>query len=190
MLDMKTVKLIGLSGSLRTASANTAILRSLQEAQPAHVDLQLHPLDDVPLYNQDFDGPQAPHGVVALKAAIDSADGVVICSPEYNFGMPGVLKNALDWASRPANASPFKGKPVLIMTSSPAFTGGVRAQTQLRETLAGMLARVVARPPVVIAGVFAKLQEGRLVDADNLGFALQAVEDLVKEIHLCAAVAR
>lgn len=180
----ETVKLLGLSGSLRAASANTAVLRTMQESLREPVSMRLFPLDPIPPYNQDLDGPDAPAAVRDLKAAIQEADGVVIASPEYNFGMSGVLKNALDWASRPAFASPFKDKPVLIVTSSPAFTGGVRAQAQVRETLSGMLARVIARPPVVIAGVFAKIQADRLADADNLAFAMQAVEDLLAEIVL------
>jgi chromate reductase len=149
--------------------------------------MTLLPLDGIPLYNQDLDGPGLPDAVRAFKAAVDSSDGVVMCSPEYNFGMPGVLKNAIDWASRPAFASPLKGKPVLVMTSSPAFTGGVRAQAQLRETLGGTLSRVIARPQVVIAGVNGKIEGGRLADAASLGFALEAVNDLIAEIGLLRA---
>ena len=184
---MKTIRLAGISGSLRQASSNTAILRTLQASLPAGVEMTLLPLDGIPLYNQDLDGPGLPDAVRAFKAAVDSSDGVVVCSPEYNFGMPGVLKNAIDWASRPAFASPLKGKPVLVMTSSPAFTGGVRAQAQLRETLGGTLSRVIARPQVVIAGVNGKIEGGRLADAASLGFALEAVNDLIAEIGLLRA---
>jgi len=184
---MNTIRLAGISGSLRQASSNTAILQTLQASLPEGVELTLLPLDSIPLYNQDFDGPQLPEVVRQFKAAIDASDGVVLCSPEYNFGMSGVLKNALDWASRPAFASPLKGKPVLVMTSSPAFTGGVRAQSQLRETLGGTLSRVIARPPVVIGGVHGKIQDGRLTDAASLTFALEAIHDLVAEISLLRA---
>jgi chromate reductase len=184
---MNTIRLMGISGSLRQASSNTAVLRTLQEALPDGASMELWPLDAIPLYNQDQDGPAAPPAVAAFKDAIAACDGIVICSPEYNFGMPGVLKNALDWASRPAFASPLKGKPVLLISASPAFTGGVRAQAQLRETLSGTLSRVIARPPVVIAAVHSKLSEGRLSDPTNLQFALDAVGDLLAEVRLLRA---
>lgn len=179
---MSAIRLAAISGSLRSGSANTAVLRTVQDHLPGKVEMSILPIDRVPLYNQDLDGPHAPAEVVAFKAAIDAADALVVCSPEYNFGVPGVLKNALDWASRPAFASPLKNKHVLIMSCSPAFTGGVRAQAQLRETFAGALSRVLARPPVVIAAVHTKIQDGRLVDDANLKFVLEAVGDLVEEV--------
>lgn len=184
---MNTIRLVGISGSLRQASSNTAILRTLQESMPAGVEMDLVPLDAIPLYNQDLDGPNPPDAVRSFKEAITACDGIVICSPEYNFGTSGVLKNALDWASRPAFASPLKDKPVLLMTASPAFTGGNRAQSQLRETLSGTLSRVIARPPVVIAAVHTKIENGRLVDEANLKFALEAVKDLIDEVILLRA---
>lgn len=177
-------RLLGLSGSLRRASANTAVLRSLADALAPKAELTIFPLDEIPPYNQDHDGENAPAAVRALKEAIAASDGLVVSSPEYNYGISGVLKNALDWASRPAMKSPMRGKPALIMTVSPAFTGGARAQYQLRETLSSMLARVVPRPQVVIAGVHEKVQDGRLVDEAALRFALEAVDDLLAEIAL------
>ena len=182
-----TTRLVAISGSIRRASNCTAVLRSLQPLLPPEVEVQLVPLDDIPPYNADLDGDTPPEPVARLKRAIAEADGLVLCSPEYNFGMPGVLKNALDWASRPAFASPLKGKPVLVMTSSPAFTGGVRAQAQLRDTLGGTLSRVIARPQVVIAGVNGKIEDGRLADATSLAFALEAIDDLIAEIGLLRA---
>jgi chromate reductase len=184
---MSTIRLAGISGSLRQASSNTAVLRTLQASMHQGVEMTLLPLDDIPLYNQDCDGPNPPEAVSKFKAAVEKCDGVVMCSPEYNFGMSGVLKNAIDWASRPAFASPLKGKPVLVMTCSPAFTGGVRAQAQLRETLSGALARVIARPQVVIAGVNNKIEDGRLVDQTSLKFALDAIGDLIAEILMLRA---
>ena len=117
----------------------------------------------------------------ALRAAVAEADGLVIVSPEFNYGMPGVLKNALDWASRPYGAAPLIGKPVLTMTASPAFTGGVRAQAQLNETLLATQSRLVLRPQTVIGSVHEKIESGRLVDPGSLQFALQAVNDLLRE---------
>ena len=191
---MKKISLLGISGSIRKASHNTAILRTLSEQMRPGVELQLQPLDELPPYNSDLEAGELPASVAAFKAAVSAADGLVICSPEYNGGMSGVLKNALDWASRPGNAAPLKGKPVLLMSSSPGFTGGMRAHAQLRETLASTLSRVLVQPPVVIAGVHEKIREGRFVDAANLSFALGAVAALIEEIlardpSLLAAVA-
>lgn len=177
---MKKVRLVGISGSVRKASHNTAILRTLQERLPQDVELELLPLDALPLYNGDLE-PEPPPAVVAFKAALKQADGLVLCTPEYNAGTSGVLKNALDWASRPASAAPLRGKSVLIMSSSPAFTGGARAHGQLRETLASTLSRVVVHPPVVIGGVHDKIKDGRLVDESNIQFALGAIAALVEE---------
>jgi len=109
-------------------------------------------------------------------------------SPEYNHGMSGVLKNALDWASRPYGRSVLKSKPVLTMTASPAFTGGVRAQQQMNETLASIPARPVLRPQIVIGGVHEKVRDGRLSDEAVLGFALAGVDDLIEEIRAVRSV--
>jgi chromate reductase, NAD(P)H dehydrogenase (quinone) len=119
--------------------------------------------------------------VHAFKHAIQSSAGLVLCSPEYNHGMSGVLKNALDWASRPAPNSPLKGKPVLIMTSSPGATGGVRAQYQLRETLVSTFSRVVITPEIVIPHVFQKMVNGAFADEPNLSFAEAGIDALIAE---------
>ena len=179
-----TPRLLGLSGSLRNASTNTAILQTLAERLGPKASLTVFPLNDVPLYNQDFDGDAAPASVRALKKAIAESDGLILCSPEYNHGMSGVLKNALDWASRPAFASPLRNRPVLTMTSSPAFVGGVRAHAQMSETLASTMARVIARPQVVIAGAAQKIVDGRLIDETSVKFCLEAIDDLLAEIRL------
>jgi chromate reductase len=178
-------RLLGVSGSLRRESSNTAILRSLAEALAERADFDIFPLNDVPLYDQDLDTDIPPAGVQALRDAIGSADGLVIASPEYNYGIPGVLKNALDWASRPYGRSSLIDKPVLIVTASPAFTGGVRAQHQLIETLHGTASRVVVRPQTVIGAVHEKIQDGRLADAATLDFLVQAADHLLRDIGVC-----
>jgi len=181
------VRLLGISGSLRSGSHCTAVLRTLAERLYGDARLELHPLDGVPLFNADLDGEQAPAAVRDLKAAITAADGLVVCSPEYNYGMSGVLKNAIDWASRPGFKSPLKGKPVLVMTASPGTAGGVRAQYQVREALSATLARPLARQHVAIASVADKMAGGRLNDPATLDFVLQAVGDLVQEVRLLRA---
>ena len=179
----RPVRLLDLSGSLRHASNCTAVLRTLQERPPQGAKLEIFDLAPIPPYNQDYDGEHLPETVRVLKTAIGESDGLVIISPEYNYGMSGVLKNALDWASRPGYNSVLKDKPIAIMTASPAFTGGVRAQGQLRQTLAATLARVVVAPEVVIANAGDKIRDGRLVDEAALQFVRSLVEMLLSEIH-------
>jgi chromate reductase len=183
LVPMTRLSLLGLSGSLRRASNSTAVLRGLQDALGPRAALDILPLHGVPLYNEDDDAEHAPESVRALRSAIDASDGVIMISPEYNHGMSGVLKNALDWASRPHGRSVLKSKPVLTMTASPAFTGGVRAQQQMNETLASIPARAVLRPQIVIGGVHEKVRDGRLVDEATISFALAGVDDLIEEIR-------
>lgn len=181
-----SIRLVAISGSIRRASHCTTVLRSLPPLLPPGVTLDIFPLDEVPLYNADLDGDKPPAAVVQLKSAIASADGLVLCSPEYNYGIPGVLKNAIDWASRPGFASPLKGKPVLIMTASPGTAGGVRAQAQIRDALAATLARPLVHQHIAIAGIAARIQEGRLVDESTLGFIETGLLELVDEIRWLA----
>jgi chromate reductase, NAD(P)H dehydrogenase (quinone) len=187
----KPFLLLGLSGSLRRASSSTAVLRGLQDALAPRIAFTIFPLHATPLYNEDVDGEHAPESVRALRSAIETSDGVIIVSPEYNHGMSGVLKNALDWASRPYGRSALGGKLVLTMTASPAFTGGARAQQQMNETLIAIPARLVHRPQIVIGGVHEKVRDGRLADEAALRFALAGVDDLLDEIRatrlLCSA---
>jgi chromate reductase len=183
-ISTRGIRLLGISGSIRRDSHCTAVLRSLQPLLPGHASIELFPLDDVPLYNADLDGDAPPAAVAGLKTAIAQADGLVLCSPEYNYGMPGVLKNAIDWASRPGFASPLKGKPVLIATASPGTAGGVRAQAQIRDALAATLARPVVRQHVAIANVATRIREGRLADEPTLEFLRVALADLLQEIAL------
>src|SRR5260370_4453822 len=158
---MTQLCLLGLSGSLRRASNSTAVLRGLQDALAPRAALNIFPLHGMPLYNEDDDAEHAPESVRALRSAIEASDGVIMISPEYNHGMSGVLKNALDWASRPYGRSALRSKPVLTMTASPAFTGGVRAQQQMNETVVSIPARTVLRPQIVMAGVAARVGRAR-----------------------------
>ncbi|MDB5361200.1 MAG: NADPH-dependent reductase [Rhodospirillales bacterium] len=178
---MKSYKLLGIGGSVRRDSYSVAVLRAIGESVPDGVSFEIFPLDDVPIYNQDLDTAIPPPAVVALRAAIDDADGVVISSPEYNHSISGVLKNALDWASRPYGAATLTGKPVLTLTSSPAFTGGVRAQAHLNEVLTAIAARLVLRPQIVIASVHEKIRHGRLVDDATVAFLKSGVLDLLRD---------
>lgn len=180
--------LLGLSGSIRSASHNTAVLRTVADAVRDRAELTVFSLRDIPLYDADLDGDALPASVRALKEAIAASDGLVICSPEYNYGIPGVLKNAIDWASRPGYRSPLKDKPALIMTASPGMAGGVRAHAQIREALSATLARPIARQQIAIPSVAQKIdQDNRLVDATTLGLVLSAIDDLLVEVALLAS---
>lgn len=180
-------RLLAISGSIRRASHCTAVLRSLPPLLPPGATLELFPLGEIPLYNADLDGDQPPAAVARLKEAIKTADGLVFCSPEYNYGIPGVLKNAIDWASRPGFASPLKGKPALIMTASPGTAGGVRAQSQIRDALTATLARPLVRQHIAIASVATRVQDGQLVDKPTLEIIQAGLQELLEEIRWIAA---
>ena len=181
-------RLLGISGSLRKASSNTAILKSMAEAVADRAVLDIFPLNDIPLYDQDIDIEPFPPAITAFREAIAAADGVVISSPEYNYGMSGVLKNALDWASRPYGKSRLTGKPVLTITASAASTGGVRAQTQLNETLTAIAALVVLRPQSMIGSALQKMTDGKFTDETSLKFLTAAIDDLLRDIAKTEAV--
>lgn len=182
--DQKPVRLVGICGSLRKGSNTLAILETLRQELAGKADFSIALLDDVPLYNQDLDGDEKPAGVIALKNAIAEADGIVVASPEYNYGMPGVLKNAIDWASRPGFNSPLKDKPALIVTSSPGAVGGARAQHQVLEVLAAVLARPVPQMHVTIAGIGKKVEGGRIMDADTIKFLTGAADNLIADARM------
>jgi chromate reductase, NAD(P)H dehydrogenase (quinone) len=177
-------RVLGISGSLRKNSFCTAILHTIAESAATAIDLKIVSLMDIPLYNQDLDTDSPPAPVVLLRDAMASASGLIIVTPEYNYGLPGVLKNALDWASRPYGKSKLTGRVALTLSASPAFTGGVRAQAQLNETLLANAAELVLRPQIVIGLVHEKVRDGRLVDAQSLQFISQGTADLAKAISL------
>ena len=177
----ETVKIVGISGSLRRGSFSTSLLKILAERALPAIEIRVVTLEDIPLYNEDLDGKSEIQAVAAFKRIIAESDGVLIATPEYNHGIPGVLKNALDWASRPLFESCFKHKPVSIISSSVAFTGGVRAQYQLRETLISMQAHLVMGPEVVVGGVHRNLADDAYTDENGLAFMLTSLARLGEE---------
>lgn len=178
------VRLLGLCGSLRGQAYSRAILHGLKNALPPYVVLEIRDLA-LPLYNEDHDGPNTPAEIAAFRKTIAASDGLILSTPEYNHGIPGVLKNALDWASRPVGRSCLAGKPFLAITSSPAFTGGVRAQAQLNETMLSACAVPVPSPQVVIGQIGEKVRDGALVDDAAINFALSAVDRLITLCRRC-----
>jgi chromate reductase, NAD(P)H dehydrogenase (quinone) len=184
MHDIVTsIRLVGLAGSLRKASFSRATLLGLRNNLPEKVSLQICDLQ-LPLYNEDEDRPGAPAEVQVLRDAIAESQGVVIVTPEYNHGIPGVLKNALDWVSRPFGRSVLIDKPALVISVSPAFTGGVRAHAQVNETLLSIPARLMGGPQVVIGGIGDKVCDGVLIDDASLSFALSALRRMVTMARL------
>lgn len=178
----RTVRTIAISGSLRRGSFCTGLIRRLSVQAAPFMQMTFHEISDIPLFNEDMEKDGKPEGVARLSRAVAESDGVLIVTPEYNHGIPGVLKNALDWASQPYQESVFRYKPVSLISTSLAFTGGVRAQHQLRETLHSMLAIVVPGPEVVVGGVHTKLSGDSFVDEKTLNLMLRALQLLRKEI--------
>ncbi|MGD9615610.1 MAG: NADPH-dependent FMN reductase [Alphaproteobacteria bacterium] len=179
-----TPVLLGMSGSLRAGSYSNAVLATLRERFAGRADLQLCDLAPIPLYNQDLEGDKRPPAVKKLLADIEAADGLVFCAPEFNHSIPGVLKNAIDWASRPAFQSVLAYKPVAIMATSRGPLGGARCLEHMKVALDGCLCRVALAREVIITSAESKVRDGRLVDETSLGFACGAVEALLGEIRL------
>jgi chromate reductase, NAD(P)H dehydrogenase (quinone) len=180
----KLLRLLGMSGSLRSGSYSNAVLETLREKFAGRADLATYDLAPIPLYNQDLEGEKRPEPVKKLLAAIAESDGLVLCAPEFNHSIPGVLKNALDWASRPAFTSVMAYKPVAIMATSRGPLGGARCLEHMRVTLDSMLSRVALAREVTITAADTRIRDGRLVDETCLGFACGAVEALLREIRL------
>ena len=173
------MNVLAISGSLRSGSYNTSLLRALAEEAPASVSVELWSgLKQIPAYDADEDVTPGPAPVESLREAVAQADAVVFATPEYNSSVPGALKNALDWASRPFATNSFRNKPVAVIASSAGAFGGIWAQAELRKVLGAMGARV-AEVELAVGHVAEKLNpEGELVDPtvrQQLRDALQAV---------------
>jgi chromate reductase, NAD(P)H dehydrogenase (quinone) len=190
MNEPQAIRILGISGSLRSASFGAAILNGLQERSLPGMEFSVRTIEDIPFYNKDLDVQPALQPIADFRSKVAGSDGIVIATPGYNHGVPGVLKNTLDWASRPAFASCFQGKPVLIISSASAFTGGVQAQYQLRETLTSILARTFSGREIVVGGVNAKMSQGRFTDEESLAFTATGLNRLHEEVLSQRAVAQ
>jgi chromate reductase, NAD(P)H dehydrogenase (quinone) len=172
-------KILFLCGSLRKASSARATIRALEPLLGEICEIDHADIGILPHYNADItDNPN----VERLKERIAAADGVVFVTPEYNYSVPGLLKNAIDWASRPAYGSVFKGKNCFVITLSGGAMGGVRAQSHLKYILSGMLAVVFPWQEVVITQANAKVKDGVLADEATIDFAMAALTAFVKHI--------
>jgi chromate reductase len=170
MSDTAPVKILAISGSLRASSFNTAALRAAIELAPAGMSIELEEIGDLPLYNDDVRAQGFPPPVQRLRERIKAADGLLIATPEYNYSIPGVLKNAIDWASRPPE-QPFDGKPIAIMGASPGAIGTARAQYHLRQCFVFLNGLVLNRPEVMIGGAAGRFDAaGKLTDPATRDF--------------------
>jgi len=182
----KTLNVITICGSLRKGSYNAVVQRALPALAPAGLVLEEAPsFAAFPLYNADLQSATGfPDPVVALADAIRAADGVIIVTPEYNFSIPGGLKNAIDWVSRLPN-QPFAGKPIALQSASPGPVGGARVQYDLRRAMVFLDAFVLNKPEIFIGGCAAKIDEktGELKDETTRNFIKQQLAAMVKFIE-------
>lgn len=159
------LRVLGFAGSLRAASYNRALLRAAQERAPEGLQIEIFDLADIPLYNGDVEEKGDPAPVAAFKTAIREADAILIVTPEYNHGVPGVLKNAIDWASRPPRTAPLGGKLAGVIGASPGMVGSARAQTQLRQAFNFTNTDAMRQPEVIVSRAHEKFDaDGRLSD--------------------------
>jgi chromate reductase len=176
------MRVLAISGSLRRGSHNTKLLRAAGQLllPPAQLDL-FDGLADIPPYNEDADVDPAPAPVQRLRDALASADAVLIATPEYNASIPGHLKNALDWASRPFPNNVLRGKPVAVVGASTSMFGAVWAQAELRKVLGAIGTRVIDRDLPISTAEEAFDSEYQLLSAEQRGKLAEIVEDLVAE---------
>jgi chromate reductase len=166
-VDQK-LQVLGSAGSLRQGSYNRSLLRAAQEPVPDGMTIAIFDLAPLPLYNADSDDRRAPEPVAAFRSAIRAAEALLIATPEYNHGVPGVLKNAIDWASRPPGQSPLVGKPAALLGASPGMTGTARAQPKLRQASVFTQTYALLHPEVLVARAREKFDAaGRLTDEET-----------------------
>jgi chromate reductase len=179
-------RMLGVAGSLRKDSYNRALLRVMRELAAAEgIEVDIFELDGMPLYNQD-DEADMPGSVRDFKQRIEQADALILVTPEYNYSISGVLKNAIDWASRPHGANSFEEKPVAIMGATVGTLGTARAQYHLRQMLVYVNAYPLNRPEVMISAVADKFRDGQLVDEhtrNRLSELLRALTVWTRRLH-------
>ncbi len=176
----KPIRILGIAGSLRRESYNRAALRAAAELAPEGATLEIFDLDGIPMFNQDED-QNPPDKVVELKRRIREADAVLFVTPEYNYSIPGVLKNAIDWASRPYGDSAWNGKPAAIMGASVGTLGTARAQYHLRQIMVFLNMFPINQPEVMIGSASKRFdQEGNLTDDATKEFIRQLLQNLVE----------
>jgi chromate reductase len=175
----KQIKILAFAGSLRKSSYNKALVRAAVEVAPENVAMEVFDLEGIPPYNQDNEN-NPPQKVIEFKEKIRTADALLIATPEYNYSIPGVLKNAIDWASRPYQGNPLEGKPVAIMSASIGKLGGARAQYHLRQSFVFLNMHPVNKPEVMLASAAENVDaNGRLTNEQARTLIRQLIEALV-----------
>jgi chromate reductase len=173
------ISILGFAGSLRKGSFNRSLLRAATELLPGNATLEIFDLEGIPPFNQDLE-KSLPQRVSEFKAKIRAADAILIVTPEYNYSVPGVLKNAIDWASRPPGDSAWPGKPLAVMSASTGMLGGSRAQYHLRQTLLFLDVTPVTKPEVFVTFAAQKFDEnGKLTDEPTRGVVKQLLQALI-----------
>ena len=173
------ITILGFAGSLRVGSYNKALLRAATALLPEDATLEIFDVNDIPPFNQDLEMDMPPK-VKEFKSKIRKADAIVIATPEYNYSVPGVLKNAIDFASRPYGDNPFNDKPVAIMSASIGMLGGARAQYHLRQMFVFLNMHPVNGPEVIVTSAQNKFDSnGNLIDENTRNFLKQLLQNLV-----------
>ena len=174
------IRILGIAGSLRRESYNRAALRAATQLVPTGSSLEIFELEGIPLFNQD-DERNPPTKVVEFKQSIRQADAILIVTPEYNYSIPGVLKNAIDWATRPYGDNAWTGKPAAILGASVGPFGTVRAQNHLRQILSALNVFLVNQPEVLIGDAGTKFDaQGNLTDERTKEFITKLLVNLVE----------
>jgi len=175
----KPIAILGFAGSLRKGSFNKSLLRAAMELMPKDAKLEIFDLEGIPPFNQDLE-TRMPKKVKDFKAKIKAADAILIATPEYNYSIPGVLKNVIDWASRPYGDNAFEGKPVAVMSASGGMLGGARAQYQLRQTFVFLNMHPINKPEVIVPFANEKIDEkGKVTDEKTREKIKELLESLV-----------
>lgn len=173
-------KILGIAGSLRKSSYNRELLRVALEVAPSHCNLEIFDLGGIPLYNQDEEN-HLPQSVVRLKASVRAADAILIATPEYNYSISGVLKNALDWGSRPYGDNAWNNKPVAIMGASVGIQGTSRAQYHLRQIFVALNMHPLNQPEILMSSAQEKFDSsGHLIDPK----AREKIRELLEKLLL------
>ena len=178
----KPISILGVCGSLRRQSYTLGALKAAQQLLPAGVKLEICTLEGLPIFNQDEEKAANPK-VAEFKQRIRAADAIVFATPEYNYGLPGVLKNAIDVASRPYGDNAWNGKPVAILSAAMSMGGGIRAQYQLRQSFVFLNMEAVVQPEVAINNVQQRFDEqGNLTDETSRKLIGQLLRNLVDKV--------
>ncbi|RWX73641.1 MAG: NADPH-dependent FMN reductase [Candidatus Methanosuratincola verstraetei] len=182
---MVRMKVLAIPGSLRRGSFNRALALNARDLAPNGIEVEIFDLEGIPPFNQDLENAP-PERVVALKEKVRSADALLFCTPEYNYSVPGVLKNAIDWASRPFEESPFEGKPVAIAGASTGSMGTSRAQYHLRQICVGLGMHALVYPELFVPNAEKKFgADGKIADArtrEKLVELLEALRELAEKL--------